>query len=363
MSDLIKAFILIFVAEMGDKTQLLALAFATKYSTARVLVGILIGSLLNHGLAVVLGSYISSFISTDIIQLITAVVFIIFALWTLRPEDNNIDKEKESPRFGPIITVASAFFLGELGDKTQLTAITLSAELNFPIFVLLGSVLGMIATGALGIFIGRKLGDKIPEVAIKFIAAGIFMIVGISKLINFLPAAYLNPLIITVFLAILLPIVILLVIYNIKAHKEGKETAFKSAVASLYSYYNQMNDEVAHMCLGPESCGGCEGDNCIVGHIKLVLDQCIKKGECNDLGLPLDISNKQFNKDQARESLLLTLQLLRDKPNDESYKAINEIRKSLEMIAFGKSVEQITSWEDYVEKISKTDKKMAKALF
>jgi putative Ca2+/H+ antiporter (TMEM165/GDT1 family) len=172
IQEMVKALMLIFVAEMGDKTQILAMAFATRFPVRKVLIGIGLGAFLNHSLAVVLGSYLSRLVPINTIQMIAGAAFVGFALWTLK-HDKEEDEEEPSFKFGPVATVSLAFFLGELGDKTQLTAITLAADAKYPLMILAGTVSGMIATGALGIIIGKKLGDKIPELGIKLLAASI----------------------------------------------------------------------------------------------------------------------------------------------------------------------------------------------
>jgi len=116
IQEMIKAFMLIFIAEMGDKTQILAMAFAVRFPVKKVLLGIGIGAFLNHGLAVIVGSYLSKMISIDIVQMVAGFVFILFALWTLKPDEDDEVEEAKS-KFGPVATVALAFFLGELGDK------------------------------------------------------------------------------------------------------------------------------------------------------------------------------------------------------------------------------------------------------
>src|SRR6056297_3848201 len=143
--EFIKAFMLIFVAEMGDKTQILAMTFATRYSVKKVLLGIFIGSLLNHGLAVALGTVLSKRFPIDRIQIIAGLAFIFFAVWTLRNEDDE-EEENEKIKYGAVITVALAFFIGELGDKTQLAAITLAAASKHLLLVLAGTVSAMVAT-------------------------------------------------------------------------------------------------------------------------------------------------------------------------------------------------------------------------
>src|SRR5690606_22932798 len=147
------------MAEMGDKTQILAMAFATQYQVKKVLMGVFLGSLLNHGIAVALGSYLSSVIPINTIQIIAGISFVGFALWTLKNDDDDEEEGDSKGKFGPVFTVAMAFFIGELGDKTQLTAITLSVDASYPVFILLGTVSGMILTSSLGIYVGSKIGN------------------------------------------------------------------------------------------------------------------------------------------------------------------------------------------------------------
>jgi putative Ca2+/H+ antiporter (TMEM165/GDT1 family) len=172
--DFLEAFVFVFIAEMGDKSQLLAITFAAKYPVKKVLIGILIGAFLNDGIAVALGSLVSNFLPMNTIQIIAGFAFIAFALWSLK-----IDEDEEAAnskmKFGPVTTVAIAYFIGEFGDKTQLTAIALASNAVSPIGVLIGTVLGMFTTGLIGIYIGKKLGDRIPEIAIKLASVAMFL--------------------------------------------------------------------------------------------------------------------------------------------------------------------------------------------
>ncbi|MCW3489213.1 TMEM165/GDT1 family protein [Dethiobacter alkaliphilus] len=190
MLELFRAFILIFIAEMGDKTQILAMSFATRFPVKKVLLGIFLGSLLNHGLAVLLGSYIAEFVPVNVMAIIAGVIFIGFALWTLKTEGDDEEAEEPKISYGPVVTVALAFFIGEFGDKTQLAVITLATDATYPAGILAGAVLGMIVTGAIGIIVGKKLGHKIPEKAIQLVAASVFMLFGLIKLYEALPAKY-----------------------------------------------------------------------------------------------------------------------------------------------------------------------------
>ncbi len=215
MNEFIKAFVLITFAEMGDKTQLLALAFASKFKPLHVLVGISIGSFLNHGIAIALGNYISKFVPIGQIQLFASLLFILFGLWSLKIDIEDDEDENLNSKYGPVLTVAFAFFIGELGDKTQLTAMTLGANSNHTLLVLFGTVTGMVITGGLGILVGKLLGKKIPEVTMKIIASFVFMFFGTVGLYTYVPAIYITPFSIVSYFIILILLILLVFRLNI----------------------------------------------------------------------------------------------------------------------------------------------------
>ncbi|KXZ40655.1 Putative Ca2+/H+ antiporter, TMEM165/GDT1 family [Alkalithermobacter thermoalcaliphilus JW-YL-7 = DSM 7308] len=247
MKEFLTAFSLITLAEMGDKTQLLALAFASKFSPLNVLLGIFIGSFINHGIAIAIGNYISKVIPINTVQLIASLLFIFFGLWSLKI-DYESENEDTKSNYGPIITVALAFFIGELGDKTQLTAMTLGANSSFPILVLLGTVSAMVFTGGMGIVAGKILGKKIPEVTMKIIASFVFLFFGSLGLYSNLAQKYITPLNILVYLLIISALVISIIKINIIKRnkyyqnelaqiltqcKSCKEKHFKSCVVNI----------------------------------------------------------------------------------------------------------------------------------
>lgn len=124
MKEFIKAFSLVFVAEMGDKSQLLALAFATTYPIGMVLTGISLGIILNHGLAILFAYILSKYLgSLWFIHVFAGLLFLFFGFSSLKLELDDEEEDVKPSKFGPIFSMAGAFFLGELGDKTQLTAI------------------------------------------------------------------------------------------------------------------------------------------------------------------------------------------------------------------------------------------------
>jgi putative Ca2+/H+ antiporter (TMEM165/GDT1 family) len=167
------------LAEMGDKTQLLAMAFASKYKASKVLIGVFIATVLNHGLAVAAGNYITRWEGAQVwIQGIAALSFIFFGLWTIRGDKLDGEDKKKS-KFGPVATVAIAFFIAELGDKTQLATIALAAKFpTSPVAILIGTTTGMIIADGIGIIIGVVMGKKIPERTVKLISAAAFIMFG-----------------------------------------------------------------------------------------------------------------------------------------------------------------------------------------
>lgn len=179
--EFFESLILVFVAEMGDKTQLMLMTLAAKYTIIQMLAGILIGVLLNHGAAVYIGSCISSFTDEYLLQLLAGIIFIIFGIITIVYEES---KEKEKYyNLGPVFTTALTFFLGEIGDKTQLTCMTLSMDAVYPLIVLAGSVTAMLTIGFIGIIVGTSLTKFIPSYIIKTISGLIFIIFGTMRLL------------------------------------------------------------------------------------------------------------------------------------------------------------------------------------
>jgi len=168
------------LAEMGDKTQLLAMAFATKYKAIKVLIGVFIATVLNHALAVAAGNFIARFDSIEVwVQGIAAASFIFFGLWTIRG-DKLEGEENKKTKFGAIATVAIAFFIAELGDKTQLTTIALAAKYPAsPAGILMGTTTGMLIADTIGICIGVVMCKRIPERTVKLVSAVAFIVFGL----------------------------------------------------------------------------------------------------------------------------------------------------------------------------------------
>jgi putative Ca2+/H+ antiporter (TMEM165/GDT1 family) len=186
---MINAFLLatvaVVLAEMGDKTQLLAMAFASRFRWQTVLWAVFAATLVNHLIAVAVGNVITQFVPMEWIKLVAASSFIVFALWTIRG-DKIDDKGKKSGQ-SPFWTVAIAFFIAEMGDKTQLMTISLAAEEAIKIGgtgwlakvqqivpVWMGTTCGMMIADTFGIIVGIVLHKHIPGKLVRWIAAGCF---------------------------------------------------------------------------------------------------------------------------------------------------------------------------------------------
>jgi putative Ca2+/H+ antiporter (TMEM165/GDT1 family) len=179
------SFAVIFVAELGDKSQLMALTFATRFKPMPVLIGITVATAVVHLVSVGVGYGLGATLPTGWISLIAGVAFLAFGAWTLRG-DRLSDEEKgkaERSTGSAILAVGGAFFLAELGDKTMLATITLATQYGwFGTWV--GSTIGMVAADALAILLGRLLGRHLPEKAIRYGAAALFAIFGIWLIVE-----------------------------------------------------------------------------------------------------------------------------------------------------------------------------------
>lgn len=180
----------VVLAEMGDKTQLLAMAFATHYKASTVMWGVFAATVFNHFLAVLAGNYLTNLVPLHYIQIAAAASFILFGLWTIRGDE--LEGEDKRFHFSPFWTVAIAFFIAEMGDKTQLATVALAAKYQAVMPVLAGTTAGMLIADAIGIGIGIVMGKKIPERAVKWIAAVIFILFGFWGLYEYLPDSILT---------------------------------------------------------------------------------------------------------------------------------------------------------------------------
>ncbi len=180
MQALVLSFAVIFIAELGDKSQLMALAFATRYRPVPILVGITIATALVHAASVVVGALLGASFPTATINVIAGFAFLGFAAWTYRGDDLTEDEAERANKAARSAVVAAgvAFFLAELGDKTMLPTIT-RATTEGLVGTWIGSTAGMVAADALAIGVGAALGKKLPERAIRISATMSFVVFGL----------------------------------------------------------------------------------------------------------------------------------------------------------------------------------------
>ncbi len=185
MDAFLLSFGVIFVAELGDKSQLMALAFAARYKALPVLLGITVATAVVHALSVAVGVLVGASIPTRAVSVAAGLAFLGFAAWTLRGDALNDDEEAKADRSvrSAVMAASAAFFLAELGDKTMLATITL-ATTEGAVGTWAGSTLGMVAADALAILAGQQLGARLPDRVIRIGAAAAFLVFGVVLLVG-----------------------------------------------------------------------------------------------------------------------------------------------------------------------------------
>lgn len=176
----------IALAEIGDKTQLLAFLLATRFKKPiPIIVGITLATLINHGLAGAVGSWITATINQDILRWVLGASFIAMAVWTLIPDKIEEEETKFATRWGVFGATFITFFLAEMGDKTQIATVAMSVHYDDVLMVVAGTTLGMLIADVPAVFAGNKFAEKIPMKLVHRIAAAIFALLGLATLIGF----------------------------------------------------------------------------------------------------------------------------------------------------------------------------------
>jgi len=178
MHDFWLSLVMIFIAELGDKTQLVSLALATRYNVRVVLAGVFAATLVVHIFSVALGKLAGGLLPEHWVRFLSGLAFIAFGLWTLRGDSLNSEPKAHGRLASPFFVVFTVFFLAELGDKTMLGTVTLAATGAF-VPVWLGSTLGMVISDGLAIGVGALMGTRLPERPVKVGAALIFFAFGL----------------------------------------------------------------------------------------------------------------------------------------------------------------------------------------
>jgi putative Ca2+/H+ antiporter (TMEM165/GDT1 family) len=182
VQSLLAALGLVFIAELGDKTQLVALGFGARHRLVPVLTGVALAYMATNLLSVVVGGLLGATLPTRAIGLGGGVLFLGFAAWTLWSGDEDDDDGSATGTGSLVLSVASAMFVAELGDKTMLATATLAAQGN-PVLVWIGATVGIILAGTLGVLLGRVFGARLPERATRIGSAVLFAVFGLVLIV------------------------------------------------------------------------------------------------------------------------------------------------------------------------------------
>ena len=179
MEALSVSTLVVLLAEMGDKTQLLALLLAARYRKPWIIsLAIFIATLLNHSLAAWLGSWVSGLLSENTLRWLVAICFFAVAAWTLKP-DKDEGEDTGFHKYGPFVATMMLFFFAEIGDKTQIATVVLAAQYQPVSMVILGSTIGMMLANVPVVFFGGMMADRLPVIWIRRSAASLFAVLGV----------------------------------------------------------------------------------------------------------------------------------------------------------------------------------------
>ena len=185
MEALVVSTGVVALAEIGDKTQLLAFILAARFKKPLpIILGILAATMINHGLAGALGAWITSTITPEVLRWLLGVSFIGMAIWTLIPDKIEDEEAQVAQRFGIFGATFITFFLAEMGDKTQIATVAMAVHYSAPLAVVIGTTLGMLIADVPAVFAGDKLANKIPMKLVRAIAAAVFAALGVATLMG-----------------------------------------------------------------------------------------------------------------------------------------------------------------------------------
>ncbi len=173
------------LAEIGDKTQLLAFLLATRFKKpVPIIAGILVATILNHALAGALGAWITSVLSPEVLRWILGLSFLGMAVWTMIPDKIEEEEMQVARKFGVFGATLITFFLAEMGDKTQIATVAMAAHYPNPVLVVIGTTLGMMIADVPAVFIGDRFAARIPMKLVHGIAAAMFAVMGLATLLG-----------------------------------------------------------------------------------------------------------------------------------------------------------------------------------
>ena len=185
MESLLVSTGVVALAEIGDKTQLLAFILAARFKKPLpIILGILAATVINHGLAGALGAWITSTINPEVLRWVLGASFIGMAIWTMIPDKIEEEETQVAQRFGIFGATFITFFLAEMGDKTQIATVAMAAHYTAPLMVVIGTTLGMLIADVPAVFACDKLANKIPMKLVHSIAAAVFALLGVATLMG-----------------------------------------------------------------------------------------------------------------------------------------------------------------------------------
>jgi putative Ca2+/H+ antiporter (TMEM165/GDT1 family) len=173
------------LAEIGDKTQLLAFLLATRFKKpVPIIAGILVATILNHALAGAIGAWITAVLSPEVLRWILGLSFLGMAVWTMIPDKIEEEEMQVARKFGVFGATLITFFLAEMGDKTQIATVAMAAHYPNPVLVVIGTTLGMMIADVPAVFIGDRFAARIPMKLVHGIAAAMFAVMGLVTLLG-----------------------------------------------------------------------------------------------------------------------------------------------------------------------------------
>ncbi|MCZ2407284.1 MAG: TMEM165/GDT1 family protein [Burkholderiales bacterium] len=185
MESLLVSTGVVALAEIGDKTQLLAFLLAARFKKPiPIVLGILVATIVNHGLAGALGAWITATLSPEVLRWVLGISFLGMAIWTMVPDKIEEEETQVAKRFGVFGATVITFFLAEMGDKTQIATVAMAAHYAAPLMVVAGTTLGMLLADVPAVFVGDKLGSKIPMKLVHSVAAAVFALLGVATLLG-----------------------------------------------------------------------------------------------------------------------------------------------------------------------------------
>jgi len=185
MESLLVSTGVVALAEIGDKTQLLAFILAARFKKPLpIILGILVATIVNHGLAGALGAWITAALEPGVLRWVLGVSFIAMAVWTMIPDRIEEEETHIAGKLGVFGATLVTFFLAEMGDKTQLATVAMAANYASPLLVVIGTTLGMLIADVPAVFVGDKLAHRIPLKFVHALAAAIFALLGLATLLG-----------------------------------------------------------------------------------------------------------------------------------------------------------------------------------